>query len=122
MDEKVIIHSDFNNFYASIECLYQPSLCIIPMAVTGSVEARHGIVLSKNDIAKKAGVKTGMAIWQARQLCPDIRLVTAQHDLYIHYSMMAREIYLNYFTPQVEPFGLDECWLDVTGSRLGSGR
>jgi DNA polymerase-4 len=122
MDERVIIHSDFNNFYANIECLYEPSLRKTPLAVTGSVEARHGIVLSKNDLAKKAGVKTGMAIWQARQKCPDIRLVTARHDLYIHYSKLARDIYLNEFTPQVEPFGLDECWLDVTGSRLGGGK
>ncbi len=122
MDERIIMHSDFNNFYANIECLYDPSLRARPMAVTGNAEARHGIVLSKNDPAKKYGVKTGMALWQARQKCPDIQFITARHDLYLHYSALSREIYLDQFTPQVEPFGLDECWLDMPGSRLGSGR
>lgn len=122
MDERVILHSDFNNFYANIECLYDPSLRTRPMAVTGSVEERHGIILSKNELAKKCGIKTGEVIWQARKKCPDIVFITARHGLYTDFSQKSREIYLNSFTSQVEPFGLDECWLDVSGSQIGSGR
>ena len=122
MDERIILHSDFNNFYANIECLSNPSLRERPMAVTGDAEARHGIILSKNDLAKKFGVRTGEALWQARQRCPDICFVTARHGIYTQYSKASREIYLNTFTAQVEPYGLDECWLDMTGSLLGSGR
>ena len=122
MEERVILHSDFNSFYANIECLYDPSLRNRPMAVTGNVQKRHGIVLSKNEPAKKCGVKTGEVLWQAKKKCPDIVFITARHSLYTEISKKSREIYLNTFSSQVEPFGLDECWLDVSGSLLGNGR
>lgn len=113
--ERVILHSDLNNFYASVECLYHPELRGKPVAVAGDPEARHGIVLAKNYQAKAFGVATGNPLWMARQLCPDIIFVPPHYDLYLKYSQIAREIYSEY-TDQVEPFGLDECWLDVTGS------
>lgn len=113
--ERVILHSDLNNFYASVESLYHPELRNKPIAVTGEVELRHGIILAKNQLAKKCGVKTGETLWQARQKCPDIVFVPPDFEKYIKYSEMAREIYAEY-TNQVESFGLDECWLDVTGS------
>ena len=123
MRDRVILHSDLNNFYASVECLYNPALRGKPVAVAGDPEARHGIVLAKNEAAKKYGVATGDPLWMARQRCPDIVFVSPHYDLYMKYSRIAREIYAEY-TDQVEPFGLDECWLDVTGSTelFGSGR
>lgn len=110
-----ILHCDFNAFYASVEAQRRPALRDKPLAVCGSQEERHGIVLAANYIAKPYGVKTGMAIWQAKQRCP--QLVTLPPDMgeYIRFSQMAREIYGDY-TDQIEPFGLDESWLDVTGS------
>ena len=110
-----ILHCDMNAFYASVEVQRHPELRGKPVAVCGSQEERHGIVLTANYIAKPRGVKTGMAIWQAKQVCPD--LVTLPPDMaeYIRISRYAREIYEDY-TDQVEPFGLDESWLDVTGS------
>ena len=110
-----ILHCDMNAFYASVEIQRHPELRGKPVAVCGSQEERHGIVLTANYIAKPRGVKTGMAIWQAKQVCPD--LVTLPPDMveYIRISRYAREIYEDY-TDQVEPFGLDESWLDVTGS------
>ena len=112
---RTILHCDCNNFYASVECLYHPELRGKPVAVCGDPEARHGIVLAKNYAAKAKGVKTGNPIWMARQLCPDIVIVPPHYDLYMHHSELARRIYADY-TDRVEPFGLDECWLDVTGS------
>ncbi|MEG1819480.1 MAG: DNA polymerase IV [Oscillospiraceae bacterium] len=121
--DRVILHIDMNNFYASVECLYNPSLREKPLAVCGDPELRHGIVLAKNESAKKYGVKTGDALWQAQQKCPNIVFVKPHHDRYLHFSTMAREIYSEY-TDQVEAFGLDENWLDVTGSvnLFGSGK
>ncbi len=121
--DRVILHVDMNNFYASVETLYDPSLRDIPMAVGGDKESRHGIVLAKNMLAKKAGVQTGEALWQAKQKCPNLEFVSAHYDRYKKYSSLARRIYLQY-TDQVEAFGMDECWLDVTGSRMvfGSGK
>lgn len=121
--ERVILHSDLNNFYASVECLYNPSLRGKPVAVAGDPEARHGIVLAKNYAAKVFGVATGNPLWMAKQKCPDIVFVPPHYDLYMKYSQIAREIYSEY-TDQVEPYGLDECWLDVTGSvhAFGDGR
>ncbi len=121
--ERVILHSDLNNFYASVECLYNPSLRGKPVAVLGDPEARHGIVLAKNYEAKDCDVKTGDTMWMAKQKCPEITFVPPQYDLYINHSKIARQIYSEY-TDQVEPFGLDECWLDVTGSTMlfGSGK
>ena len=121
--ERTILHADCNNFYASVECLYNPSLRGKPVAVAGDPEARHGIVLAKNYAAKACGVATGNPLWMAKQRCPDIVFVPPHYDLYMKFSEIAREIYGEY-TDQVESFGLDECWLDVTGSTgiFGDGK
>ncbi len=103
-----------NNFYASVECMLNPSLRGKPVAVCGSVEERHGIVLAKNYPAKAFGVKTGDAVWQAKEKCRDIIVVPPHYDEYIKYSKLAREVY-NRYTNQVEPYGMDECWLDISG-------
>lgn len=116
LGERTILHSDMNCFYASVEMMLDPSLRGKPVAVCGSTENRHGIVLAKSELAKKAGVKTGMVNWEARQLCPGLVMVKPQYDQYLKYSELARNIYQRY-TDQVEPYGMDECWLDVTGSR-----
>lgn len=123
MSERIILHSDMNNFYASVECLYNPSLRGRPVAVSGNAEARHGIVLAKNDIAKRFGVATGDPLWMAEQKCPGIVFVPPHYELYMKYSGIAREIYSEY-TDQVEAYGLDECWLDVSGSTrlFGDGK
>ena len=113
--KRVILHSDLNNFYASVELLSHPELNGRPVAVAGDAEARHGIILAKNYEAKAYGVQTAEPIWQARQKCPDIVLLPPHFELYEEYSQAAREIYYSY-TDMIEPFGLDECWLDVTGS------
>ena len=113
--DRVIIHSDANCFYASVEMLYHPEFAGKPLAVGGDPEARHGIVLTANYIAKKHGVKTGMALWQARQACPDVIFVPPRMDLYLKFSSMLREIYGEY-TDKIEPYGCDEAWLDVSDS------
>lgn len=110
-----ILHVDLNNFYASVECLYRPELREKAVAVGGDVEARHGIILAKNYLAKAAGVKTGEAIWQARQKCPGLICVPPDFRKYLRFSRMARAIYAEY-TDLIESFGIDEVWLDVTGS------
>ena len=115
MADRVILHSDINCCYASIEHLHHPELAGKPLAVGGDPEARHGIVLTADYIAKKYGVKTGMALWQAKQVCPDITFVSPRMDLYLRFSRMGHEIYAEY-TDRQEPYGIDECWLDVTGS------
>lgn len=120
MGNRTILHSDCNCFYASVELLHHPELRGKPLAVGGDPEARHGIVLTANYIAKKFGVKTGMALWQAKQVCPDIVFVPPRMDLYIRFSEMAHEIYAEY-TDRQEPFGIDESWLDVTDSALLKG-
>ena len=122
MKERVILHSDLNNFYASVECLYHPEYRGKPLAVLGDPEARHGIVLAKNYEAKKFEVQTGDPMWMAQKKCPDIVFVPPHYDLYMKHSKLIREIYSEY-TDQVEPYGLDECWLDVSGSTMlfGSG-
>nr|WP_319488373.1 DNA polymerase IV [uncultured Caproiciproducens sp.] len=113
--ERSILHCDLNNFFASVECRDHPELSSRPVAVCGSVEDRHGIVLAKNERAKSFGVKTAEAVWQAKKKCPDLLIVPPHFDRYIYFSNLVKEIYLSY-TNQVEPFGIDECWLDVTGS------
>ncbi len=120
--KRVILHSDMNACYASIEAKLNPKLKGIPMAVAGSPENRHGIILAKSEEAKKMGVKTGEPIWQAQAKCPNITLVPPHYEEYLKHSKMARNLYYEY-TNQVEPFGLDECYLDVTGSThlFGSG-
>lgn len=118
--DRIILHCDLNNFYASVECLYHPELKGLPVAVGGSVENRHGIILAKNQLAKFCGVKTAEPIWQAKSKCPNLIIVPPDMKKYIHYSELVREIYERY-TDLVEPFGIDECWLDVTGSALLMG-
>ncbi len=112
---RAILHSDLNSFYASVEMMLDPSLKGKAVAVCGSTENRHGIVLAKSDLAKKAGVKTGMVNWEARLLCQDLIVVPPQYDEYLKYSRMTKSIYDRY-TDLIEPFGMDECWLDVTDS------
>lgn len=121
--ERVILHSDMNNCYASIEAKLNPKLRGLPIAVCGSQEDRHGIVLAKSEEAKKMGVKTGDVIWEAKTKCRDLLIVPPHYDEYLKYSRMARKIYYDY-TNQVEPFGLDECWLDVSESSnlFGDGK
>lgn len=118
--EKAILHSDLNSFYASVEMMLDPSLRGKAVAVCGSTEDRHGIVLAKSDMAKKAGVKTGMVNWEARQLCRDLIFVPPQYHQYLKYSKLTQAIYQRY-TDLIEPFGMDECWLDVTGSQKMCG-
>ena len=113
--DKSILHVDVNNFFASIEIMLNPNLKGLPVAVCGSEDDRHGIVLAKSYEAKKFGVKTAETIWQAKKKCPNLIIVPPQYDEYRKYSKLIQNIYYSY-TDQVEPFGLDECWLDVTGS------
>lgn len=112
---RTILHSDCNCFYASVELLHHPELRGKPVAVGGDPEERHGIVLTADYTAKHRGVKTGMALWQARQVCPDIIFLPPRMDLYLRFSRMAQEIYAEY-TDKREPYGIDESWLDVTDS------
>ncbi len=123
MTDRTILHCDMNNFYASVECLYNPVLRGKPVAVGGDVEARHGIILAKNYEAKKFGVQTGEALWQAKQKCPGLTIVPPSFDKYLLFSRLAREIY-GCYTDRIESFGLDECWLDLTGSEqlFGDGK
>lgn len=120
---KTILHCDLNNFYASVEGKLHPEYDGMPLAVCGNPEARHGIVLAKNMLAKKAGVQTGETLWSARQKCPDIVFVQPHFDEYVKYSKQVFEIYTQ-FTDRVESFGIDECWLDVTGCErlFGTGK
>ena len=112
---RTILHCDLNNFYASVECLYHPELRDKPVAVGGDVEERRGIILAKNMLAKQAGVKTGDAIWQAKQKCPKLVCVLPDYRKYLRFSRLARNIYADY-TDQIEAFGIDEAWLGLTGS------
>lgn len=114
-DNRHILHVDMNCFYAAVECLYRPEIRKYPVAVGGSELSRHGIVLAKNLLAKKAGVKTGEALWEARRKCPGLVVVPPNYRRYQDCSRRARLIYYDY-SPCVEPFGLDEAWIDVTGS------
>ncbi len=115
MKERTILHSDVNNFFASVECATRSELKDKPVAVTGNPEKRNGIILAKNEIAKAQGVKTGEAIWQAQQKCPNLVTLPPHYSLYEKISKELHKIYLSY-TDLVEPLGLDECWLDVTPS------
>ena len=113
--ERVILHCDLNAFYASVELLAYPELRGQPVAVCGDPESRHGIILAKNEAAKRFGVKTAETIWQARQKCPELVLLPPHREQYRQYSRRMNEIYGQY-TDLVEPFGIDESWLDITGS------
>ena len=117
MKDRVILHCDLNNFFASVSLLSSPTLYGMPVAVCGSEKERHGIVLAKNEIAKKYGVKTAEAVWEAKSKCPELVILSPDYKKYSEYSRRAREVYERY-TDLVEPFGIDECWLDVTGSTL----
>lgn len=121
--DRVILHCDCNGFFASVECASRPELKSVPMIVGGDQQARHGIVLAKNELAKKYGIQTAETVWQAKKKCPHLVIVPPHHDRYIYYSRMINRVYAEY-TDLVEPFGIDESWLDVTGSlRLfGSGK
>ena len=112
---RTILHCDLNNFYASVECLYHPELRGKPVAVSGDVENRHGIILAKNQLAKAAGVKTDEAIWQAKGKCPGLVCLPPDYRKYLRFSRLARKIYADY-TDKIEAFGIDENWLDVSGS------
>ena len=116
MADRIILHSDLNCFYASVEVNENPKLRDQAIAVCGSTEERHGIVLTASYPAKRRGVKTGMANWQAVRACPGLICVPPHYDLYVKYSRLVRNIYLRY-TDKMEPYGMDECWLDVSGSR-----
>lgn len=120
--ERVILHCDLNNFYASVEVLRHPEYRGLPLAVAGDPKKRTGIILAKNTLAKEKGIKTGEVIWKAKQLCPNLICVSPNHDEYAIFSKAVKEIYLKY-TNFVEPFGIDECWLDVTHSQklFGNG-
>ena len=118
---RVIFHSDMNAFYASAEQAERPELRGVPLVVGGHEERRHGIVLAKSVQAKAAGIVTGEALWSAREKCPGLVVVPPRYDVYQKYSRLARRIYYQY-TDLVEPFGLDEAWLDLTGALALSSR
>ncbi|QUO37623.1 DNA polymerase IV [Dysosmobacter sp. Marseille-Q4140] len=113
--ERIILHCDLNSFYASVELLSHPDLRQTPVAVCGDPTSRHGIILAKNEPAKRFGVQTAETIWQAKKKCPDLVLLPPHHLLYREYSRKVNDIYGQY-TDLVEPFGIDESWLDVTGT------
>ena len=113
--KKTILHCDCNGFFASVECILNPKLKEVPMAVCGNPESRHGIILAKNELAKKYKIITAETVWQAKKKCPELVLVEPHHDEYYKYSKIVNKIYEE-FTDLVEPFGIDESWLDVTNS------
>lgn len=115
MGDRVILHCDLNCFFASVELLSYPALRDVPVAVCGDPQSRHGIVLAKNEAAKRLGVKTAETIWQARKKAPNLITLPPHHALYQDYSRRVNAIYEQY-TDLVEPFGIDESWLDITGS------
>ena len=123
MSDRIILHSDCNNFFASVECAQNPLLWEVPLAVAGDRERRQGIILAKNEIAKRYGVKTAEPIWQALKKCPDLVIVPPRYTLYEEYSKRINGIYEEY-TDLVEKFSIDESWLDVTGSTklFGNGK
>jgi len=121
--DRVILHCDCNSYFASVECIERPELKSVPMAVCGNPESRHGIILAKNELAKKFGIQTAETIWQAKKKCPSLTLVVPHHDRYQYYCRVINRIYGEY-TDQVEAFSIDESWLDVTGSQrlFGDGK
>ena len=112
--ERVVLHIDMNNCYAAIECKLNPELKGKCVAVAGNQKERHGIILAKNELAKSFGVKTAEPIWQAKQKCPELIIVPPHYEEYLKHSKAARKIYSDY-TDKIEPFGIDECWIDITG-------
>ena len=118
--KNIILHCDCNNFFASVETVFHPEYRGVPMAVCGSESDRHGIVLAKNELAKKYGIKTAETVYSARKKCPNLVIAKPHHKLYYEYSRKVNEIYSRY-TDRIEPFGIDESWLDITGSRILGG-
>ena len=116
MADRTILHCDLNSFYASVELLDHPELREKPVAVCGDPESRHGIILAKNEAAKRFGVQTAETLWQARQKCPGLILLPSHRERYHYYYQQINQLYLQY-TDQVEAFSIDESWLDVTASR-----
>ena len=121
--DRTILHCDMNGFFASVELLDYPELRNHPMAVGGNPKNRQGIIVAKNEIAKKAGVKTAETIWQARKKCPGLKIIPPHHEKYKFYCKIINDIYFRY-TDLVEPFSIDESWLDVTSSQklFGTGK
>ena len=121
--DRTILHCDCNSYFASVESISRPELKSVPMAVCGDPESRHGIILAKNELAKSYGIKTAETIWQAKKKCPNLTLVSAHHHLYEEYSEKINRIYEQY-TDLVEPFSIDESWLDLSGSmhKFGTGQ
>ena len=111
---RIVLHSDLNNFFASVECKKRPEIRNLPVAVCGNKLERHGIVLAKNEIAKRRGVKTAQAIWQAKEKCPELVVVMPDYDEYVRYSRIVKSIYAEY-SDRVESFGMDEAWIELTG-------
>ena len=120
MSERVILHCDCNSFFASVETVLNPAYAGVPMAVCGSEEDRHGIVLAKNELAKKYGIQTAETVYSAKRKCPSLVIAEPHRDEYVRFSRRVNDIYLKY-TDLVEPFGIDESWLDVTASQRAFG-
>ena len=112
---RLIFHCDCNNFFASCECLERPELRLVPMAVAGDTESRRGVVVAKNELAKRRGIQTTDTVWQAKKKCPELVFVPPQHELYERVSQQINKIYLSY-TDRVEPASIDESYLDLTGT------
>lgn len=123
MNDRTILHCDCNGFFASVECVLNPALKTVPMAVGGDEQSRHGIILAKNELAKKYDIQTAETLASARKKCPELVIVQPHHDVYKQFSKRVNEIYAQY-TDMIEPFGIDESWLDVTGSQrlFGNGK
>lgn len=109
-----IIHVDMNAFFASCHQAETPLWRGKPLLVAGDPKKRHGIILTASYEARKFGVKTAMPVWQARRLCPTGIFVPPDHSLYLQYSREILQL-LRSYTPQVEPFSIDEAWLNVSG-------
>ena len=112
--QRIILHVDCNKFYASVECLHRPEIRDLPVAVGGSEKSRHGIILTKNEIASKFDIKVGEPLWSARKKCPNLVIVPPNFPLYTRFSQDVRTI-LEQYTDTIEPFGIDESWIDLTG-------
>ncbi|MEF9966919.1 MAG: DNA polymerase IV [Longicatena sp.] len=121
-EDRVILHSDINHCYAQIEEMKCPQLRDVPMAVGGHEEARHGIILAKNDIAKTYQIKTGESLREAYAKCPSLLIIHPHYEEYIYYTEKVKDIYREY-SDKVESFGLDEAWIDISESiaLFGSG-
>lgn len=115
---RVVLHCDMNNYFASVESVYNPKLLGVPMAVCGDPDSRHGIVLAKNNLAKRYGITTGESMFTARAKCPNLVTVTANYSKYLKYTRYARKIYARY-SNIVTPYGLDEAWVELDHSIMG---